>query len=81
MDSKDSQKKILRQSLIEKYQHKIIDGKLISEQIRKSISAKIDDLNEIQQAKFHEKPVLGYVIVGDCPESKLYVRLKKLAAD
>ena len=67
--------------MIQKYKHKIIDGKVVSEQIRASISAKINDINEIEIAKYHEKPVLGYIIVGDCPESKLYVRLKTLAAD
>ena len=54
----------------------MIDGKLLSEQIRSMIKVKIDDFNEINLAKYSEKPTLGYILVGSKPESALYVRLK-----
>ena len=38
-------------------------------------------MNEIHEAKHYDKPVLGYIIVGNKPESELYVRLKKKACD
>ena len=31
--------------------------------------------------KIYAKPVLGYVLVGNNPDSELYVRLKKKACD
>ena len=49
--------------------------------VRKDLSSKIDELNEINLAKHYDKPVLGYVIVGNKSESELYVRLKKKACD
>jgi methylenetetrahydrofolate dehydrogenase (NADP+) / methenyltetrahydrofolate cyclohydrolase len=73
--------KSIRQGLKEKYAHKIIDGNSISTSIRKKIEHKINDLNEVQHAKIHLKPVLGYILVGNKPESELYVRLKKAACD
>ena len=39
------------------------------------------EINEINQAKHYDKPCLGYIIVGDKPESKLYVKLKTLSCD
>lgn len=36
----------------------------------------IQDLNEIHAARVHEKPVLGYILVGNKPESQLYVDIK-----
>lgn len=49
---------------------------MLSEQIRKKISQKIIETNEINKAKYHDKPYLGYLLVGSKPESALYVRLK-----
>ena len=59
----------------------MIDGKKLSEQIRSMIKDKILDFNEINQAKFNDKPTLGYILVGSKPESSLYVRLKTQACD
>ena len=70
-----------RQALCQAYSHKIISGTNLSQVIRKSIKEKIIEYNEINVAKFYEKPVLGYVIVGNRPDSELYVKLKKKACD
>ena len=73
--------KSIRQTLKHKYASKIIDGNDISASIRKKIEHKINDLNEVQHAKIHDKPLLGYILVGSKPESELYVRLKKAACE
>jgi 5,10-methylene-tetrahydrofolate dehydrogenase/methenyl tetrahydrofolate cyclohydrolase len=31
--------------------------------------------------KYHERPVLGYILVGTNTESEMYVKLKKKACD
>ena len=59
----------------------MIDGRKLSEQIRVMIKDKIADFNEINQAKYCEKPTLGYILVGNKPESALYVRLKTQACE
>lgn len=63
------------------YAHKMIDGKQLSEEIRRMIKEKISDFNEINEAKFNDKPTLGYILVGSKPESALYVKLKTQACD
>ena len=40
-----------------------------------------NDISEINVSKYHDKPMLGYIIVGDLPESSLYVKLKRKAAE
>ena len=70
-----------RRKLTEKYKEKIIDGTKISEEIRKHIKSTIIEHNEILEPKFHDRPRLGYIMVGDRPESELYVKLKTEACD
>ena len=75
------QRKEIRQGLLEKYKHKLIDGRAVSAEIRNNIKNKINDIQEINVSKFHDRPMLGYIIVGNKPESSLYVKLKTQAAD
>ena len=56
---------------------KIIDGKLISAQIREEIAEKVKDYN----AKTGKLPGLAVVIVGENPASQVYVRNKKRACE
>lgn len=63
------------------YEEKIINGTMISSEIRKHIKSTIIEHNEILMPKLHDKPRLGYIMVGDRPESELYVKLKTLACD
>ena len=56
---------------------KIIDGKLISAQIREEIAEKVKDYN----AKTGKLPGLAVVIVGENPASQVYVRNKKKACE
>ena len=67
--------------MLQKYSHKIIDGRAVSSQIRNNIKQKINDISEINVSKYHDRPMLGYIIVGDHPESSLYVKLKEKAAE
>ena len=55
----------------------IIDGKLISSEIRKEITA------EVQSLKLHtgNNPGLAVILVGDDPASATYVRNKGIACD
>lgn len=34
-----------------------------------------------KQYKFHDRPMLGYILVGNNPDSALYVKMKKKACD
>ena len=56
---------------------KIIDGKLISAQIREEITEKVKEYN----AKTGKLPGLAVVIVGENPASQVYVRNKKKACE
>ena len=56
---------------------KIIDGKLISAQIREEIAGKVKEYN----AKTGRLPGLAVVIVGENPASQVYVRNKKKACE
>ena len=56
---------------------KIIDGKLISAQIREEIAEQVKDYN----AKTGKLPGLAVVIVGENPASQVYVRNKKRACE
>ena len=56
---------------------KIIDGKLISAQIREEIAEKVRIFNE----KTGKLPGLAVVIVGENPASQVYVRNKKKACE
>ena len=56
---------------------KIIDGKVISAQIRDEIAEKVKEYN----AKTGKLPGLAVVIVGDNPASQVYVRNKKKACE
>lgn len=55
----------------------IIDGKVISAQIREEIAQKVKEYNE----KTGERPGLAVVIVGENPASQVYVRNKKKACE
>ena len=76
-----SQMSRTRNTLINDYSDKILEGKFLAEKIQLQIKENIASLNEINQAKYHDTPVLGYIIVGNKPESELYVRLKRLACE
>ena len=56
---------------------KIIDGKLISQQIREEIAQKVVDFNK----KTGKLPGLAVIIVGEDPASQVYVRNKKKACE
>ena len=56
---------------------KLIDGKLISAQIREEIAEQVKDYN----AKTGKLPGLAVVIVGENPASQVYVRNKKRACE
>lgn len=73
--------KSLQLALTQKYHHKIINGTQISKDIRLNLKAKILEYNEVNEARFYEKPVLGYIMVGNRPDSELYVKLKKKACE
>ena len=51
----------------------IINGKEIAKQIRAEMKAEVD--------QYDEKPGLAVLIVGDRPDSKLYVKMKRKAAE
>lgn len=53
--------------------HKIIDGKLISENILNNLKLEIISL----KAKYQQEPGLAVILVGDDPASQVYVRNKK----
>ena len=56
---------------------KIIDGKLISAQIREEIAEKVKEYNE----RMGKLPGLAVIIVGENPASQVYVRNKKKACE
>ena len=56
---------------------KIIDGKLISAQIREEIAQKVVEYNK----KTGKLPGLAVIIVGEDPASQIYVRNKEKACD
>ena len=56
---------------------KIIDGKLISAQIREEIAEKVKEYNE----RMGKLPGLAVIIVGEHPASQVYVRNKKKACE
>ena len=39
------------------------------------------ETTEINEAKYHDRPQLGYILVGAKSESSLYVKLKTKACD
>lgn len=53
----------------------IIDGKLIASQIRQEIKQEIANLEK----KYHTRPGLAVILIGDDPASKIYVRNKEKA--
>lgn len=53
----------------------IIDGKLIASQIRQEIKQEIAHLEK----KYHTRPGLAVILIGDDPASKIYVRNKEKA--
>ena len=56
---------------------KIIDGKVISAQIREEIAGKVKEYH----TKTGKLPGLAVVIVGENPASQVYVRNKKKACE
>ena len=56
---------------------KIIDGKVISAQIREEIAQKV----QVYSEKTGTRPGLAVIIVGDNPASQVYVRNKKKACE
>lgn len=57
----------------------IIDGKLVSNNIKSKLSSRILDLQA--QYSTTQKPGLAVVLVGDRKDSSTYVRMKRLAAE
>ena len=64
--------------LIDKYREKVFDGNKLAHKIRGVLRERIlaKTSNSLQS-----KPCLGYIIVGDLPQSDLYVKLKLKACD
>ena len=52
---------------------KVINGKEISKNIQNELKTLIEETNI--------KPGLGIILVGDLPDSKVYVRMKKKACE
>jgi len=67
--------------LREKYSHKIIDGKELSDGIKIQLKNKLIKMNEKYDAKFHETPCFGYILVGEKAESATYVKFKRRACE
>jgi methylenetetrahydrofolate dehydrogenase (NADP+)/methenyltetrahydrofolate cyclohydrolase len=65
--------------LMERYKSVIFDGNLLAQKVRAILKARIEAKASSMQ-KF-SKPYLGYIIVGDLPQSELYVKLKLKACD
>jgi len=61
--------------LIQAYQSKIFDGNALASRVRSILK------HRITTSKVQSKPYLGYIIVGDLPQSELYVKLKLKACD
>ena len=55
---------------------KILDGKIVAEQIQDEIKERIKDLK-----KKNTVPGLSVVLVGDDPASKVYVNMKEKACE
>ncbi len=53
----------------------IIDGKLVSSEIRKSLKSQVDSI----KAEYNKVPGLAVIIVGNNPASEVYVRNKERA--
>jgi len=64
--------------LIDKYKEKVFDGNKLAHKIRSVLRDRIlaKTSNHLQK-----KPCLGYIIVGDLPQSDLYVKLKLKACE
>lgn len=60
---------------------KIIDGKLISEEIRKEIKNRISELKNKNGDGEGKAPGLAVILVGDRKDSVTYVNAKKRAAE
>lgn len=65
-----------KKSLLLKYSDKVFDGNRLASQIRQTLRERID-----KRSSSYSAPVLGHVIVGDLPQSELYVKLKLKACD
>jgi len=62
---------------VQKFEHKIISGKDLSQQILDNISDYVEDLTVNQQ----RIPALAVILVGNDPASQVYVRNKKNACN
>ena len=63
--------------LIKSYQSKVFDGNALASRVRTILKDRIAQ----NTATIQSKPYLGYIIVGDLPQSELYVKLKLKACD
>lgn len=59
----------------------IIDGQEISNKIKRLLSEEIKYLQTSHQALICDRPKLGYIVVGDRPDSHLYVKMKRKSCD
>lgn len=75
---------IEKRLLIEQYKDKVFDGNLLAQKIRSVLKNRILTQSQKIQKNTNgiiSKPCLGYIIVGDLPQSELYVKLKLKACD
>ena len=54
----------------------LIDGKNIADRVTRSLACEVKDMQKIRHVR---PPKLGYALVGDNPESAVYVKMKKKA--
>ena len=55
----------------------IIDGAAIASKIKRLLEQEVDYFSTVHSPIISSKPKLGYIIVGDRPDSHLYVKMKK----
>lgn len=54
----------------------LIDGKNIADRVKRSLAFEVKDMQKFRHVR---PPKLGYALVGDNPESEIYVKMKKKA--
>lgn len=63
--------------LDESYESRIIDGKVLAQQVEEEVRSGVEDLESNRGIT----PGLATILVGDDPASKMYVRLKHRACE
>ena len=65
-----------KKRLLSEYRGKVFDGTRLAEKIRQALKGRIQ-----AKGSSYSAPVLGHIIVGDLPQSELYVKLKIRACE